>query len=32
LGPRNPKISPSSTLRVSGLSAHFGRLRKKPTL
>ena len=32
LGPRKPKISPSSTVKSSGYSARFGRLRQKPTL
>src|SRR6476661_6846450 len=31
LGPRNPKISPSSTARLSGCKARLGRLRQKPT-
>src|SRR5437762_2948517 len=32
LGPRKPKISPSSTLRCNGFKACFGFLRQKPTV
>ena len=31
LGPRKPKTSPASTLRVSASSARYGRGRQKPT-
>src|SRR5437667_2034652 len=32
LGPRKPKISPSSTVRCNGFKACFGFLRQKPTV
>ena len=32
LGPRKPKISPSSTVRCRGCNARLGRLRQKPTM
>src|SRR5215471_505847 len=32
LGPRKPKISPSSTLRCNGCNARLGRFRQNPTM